>query len=56
MTAVQKQQDLIKLQEAQCKNKGARAQLSTSKKGIIELSLESPETGSIEWSVSFKPE
>ncbi|MCP4311434.1 MAG: hypothetical protein GY790_09255 [Bacteroidetes bacterium] len=39
-----------------CKEKGTKAQLSTPKEGIIELRLEKPENGTVEWSVSFKPE
>ena len=43
-------------EKIKCKDKGAQAQLSTPKEGIIELSLEKPENGLVEWSVSFKPE
>ena len=37
-----------------CKDRGAQAQLSTPKEGIIELSLEKQENGTVEWSVSFE--
>jgi len=37
-----------------CKDRGTQAQLSTSKEGIMELSLEKQENGTVEWSLSFK--
>jgi hypothetical protein len=38
-----------------CKDRGTQAKLSTPKEGIVELSLEKPENGIVEWTVSFKP-
>jgi hypothetical protein len=42
--------------KSRCTDKGTQAHLSSPKNGIVELSLERPENGTIEWSVSFKPE
>ena len=37
-----------------CKDRGTRIQLSTPEEGIIELSLEKQENGTVEWSVTFE--
>jgi hypothetical protein len=39
---------------AQCKGKGITARLSPPQEGIVELCLEGPENGTVEWSVSFR--